>query len=429
MKKFIAFTLTILYIFSLCFKGAIAGETLTWQDCVKEAEKNHPDLISAGESIKEYRATGSVTASAILPQLSSSVDVSRSETTSRTAGRKNSTISDSYSYGVTGTQLLFDGFKTYNDMRQASENIKAARHNYNSISSEVRLRLRTAFVNLLKTQELLNITEEIRKIRKNNLGLISLRYDSGIEHKGAFLTAEANLAQAELEINQTIRTLEVAQRELLKEMGRAQFSPVAVEGAFKVSDAALEKPDFEALAGKNPSIEKLAAQTRAAYFGIKTAEADFFPELTADVGASRTGVHSPPINNQWNIGLALSFPLFDGGLMLAELAKAKAIFNQAHADERSAKDGIIATQEQNWAALKNAAETVEVQKKFLAAAEERAKIAEEQYSLGLIQFDNWAIIEDALVTTKKAFLDAQANALLAEADWVQAKGETLEYAE
>jgi outer membrane protein TolC len=61
------------------------------------------------------------------------------------------------------------------------------------------------------------------------------------------------------------------------------------------------------------------------------------------------------------------------------------------------------------------------------AAEERAKIAEAQYSLGLLQFDNWTIIEDNLVSAKKAFIDAQANALLAEANWVMAKGETLEY--
>ena len=85
--------------------------------------------------------------------------------------------------------------------------------------------------------------------------------------------------------------------------------------------------------------------------------------------------------------------------------------------------------EQTWAALQDSVGTVGVQKKFLDAAEERAKISEAQYSLGLIQFDNWTIIEDDLVNAKKTFLNAQANALLAEANWIQAKGETLEYAD
>jgi len=70
-----------------------------------------------------------------------------------------------------------------------------------------------------------------------------------------------------------------------------------------------------------------------------------------------------------------------------------------------------------------------VKEKSRAAAIERAKIAEAQYSTGFTTFDDWIIIENALVDAKKAYLEAQASALIAEADWIQAKGETLEYAQ
>ena len=76
----------------------------------------------------------------------------------------------------------------------------------------------------------------------------------------------------------------------------------------------------------------------------------------------------------------------------------------------------------------NAAQSVDVQQKVLAAGQERSNIAEAQYGVGFISYDNWSIIEDNLVQYKKAYLTAQANALLAEAQWIQAKGETLEYA-
>ena len=395
-------------------------EILTWQDCIKEAAKNHPDLISAGESVKKSEASKKITASALLPQVDSNVGASTAKTASATT--------DTYSYGVSGTQLLFDGAKTISDIKAAKENIKAAQYSYKFTSSEVRLRLRTAFINLLKAQELLNITKEIYNIRRGNLELITLRYISGIEHQGALLNAEANLEQAKFEISQAERGLQVAQREIIKEMGRTEFSSVRTQGDFKVSDAALEKPDFVELAKNNPSLEKLIAQKNAAAFGIKAAEADFLPQLSAQAGASRSSSHLPPEGDRWNAGLSLSLPLFEGGLRAAEVAQAKALFNQAEADERSAKDGVILTLEQTWAELQDAVETVGVQEKYLAAAQERARIAEAQYSLGLIQFDNWTIIEDDLVRTKKAFLNAQANASLAEAAWVQVKGETLEYA-
>lgn len=429
-NKYLHFFIICWLFFSLVQTDARAQEVLTWQDCIEEAQKNHPDLISAQESVKESEASKKITASALYPQIDSSLDAStkRTETTSSTTGITTSSTTDNYTYGVTGTQLIFDGFKTLNDVKAASQNLQAAQYNYRFTSAEVRLRLRTGFINLLKAQESLKITEDIYNIRRSNLELITLRYASGIEHKGALLNAEANLAQAEFDIAQAKRALEVAQRQLIKEMGRTQVSALRVDGDFEASGLALEKPDFEALAKNNPSLGKLIAQKNAASFGIKAAQANFLPQLSADTGANKDGSHWPPRNDQWNAGLKLSFPIFEGGLRLAEVAQARAIFNQARENARGTKDSIVFTLEQTWAALQDALETVGVQKKFLAAAGERAKIAEAQYSLGLIQFDNWTIIEDDLVRTKTALLDAQANALLAEANWVSAKGETLEYA-
>lgn len=390
-----------------------------WRDCIREARKNHPDLISAEEKIIQEEAGKDVTASVLYPQIDGSLDWSRTKTT---------TQRDSYSYGITGTQLLYNGSKTLNDLKAASENIKAAQYNYRFTSSEVRYRLRSAFINLLKAQELLNITKDIAKIRRDNLILITLRYEAGMEHKGAVLTAEADLTQAGYEIAQAKRDLEACQRGLLKEMGRPKFFPVQVEGGFEAGDlSSYEKPDFETLAKNNPSLEKLNAQTSAASFGIRSAEADFYPKITANAGTDKTGIKFPPDQDQWDIGVGLSIPIFEGGLRTAEVKKAKALLNQAQADERSKKDSVILILEQAWAGFQGAIDAVKVQKKFLTAAEERAKIAEGQYSLGLVQFDNWTIIEDSLVQAKKALLNAEANALLAEAGWIQAKGETLEY--
>ena len=70
-----------------------------------------------------------------------------------------------------------------------------------------------------------------------------------------------------------------------------------------------------------------------------------------------------------------------------------------------------------------------VQKEVLDAATERAKIAAAEYSIGLLSYDNWIIIENNLVTAKRTFLSTQRDALIAEAGWVQAKGGTLDYDE
>jgi len=420
LKIFLAF---ILFLF-IAFNRVTAEETLTWQDCIKEAAKNHPDLIAAQESVKQSEASKKITASTLFPQVDSNLKAS----TARTDTGTSSATGDTYTYGVTGTQLLFDATKTINDVKAAAENIKASQQSYRFTSTEVRLRLRTAFVNLLKAQEMLRITEEIYNIRRGNLELITLRYASGLEHKGALLTAEANLAQAQYEISQAKRNLEVSQRELVKEMGRAQLTPMQVKGDFEVKDTAKEKPDFEALAKNNPSLQQLIAKKNAAQFSLRSAYANFSPTLSGQAGANKTSSHWSPQNDQWNLGLTLSMPIFEGGLRFAQVSQAQALLNQLLQNERSTRDSAVLTLEQTWATLQDAMENVAVQKKSLIASEERSNIAQAQFSTGFISYDNWTIIEDNLVSAKRKYLDAQANALLAEANWIQAKGETLEYA-
>ena len=425
-KNFNILVLVLFFIFAIR-SISMAEDTLAWQDCIKEAAQNHPDLIAAGEVIKESEAGKKITASALYPQVTGNLSAS----TGRTASTDNTPAqtSDSYSYGVSGTQLVFDGLKTINTVKAAEQTIKASQQSYKFTSTEVRLNLKTAFINLLKAQELIHVTEDITKIRRDNLELITLRYESGLEHKGALLTAEANLAQALFDVAQAKRDIELAQRQLTKEMGRKIFKPMSVKGDFIVQDTAKIKPDFETIALKNPSLLNLTAQKNAAAFNLKSTYGNFFPTLNGQAGANKAGNHWSPQGDEWNLGLTLSLPIFEGGLRLAQVEQAKATLNQLTENERSKKDSVIVALEQTWVSLQDAIESVNVQYKQLLATEERSKIAEVEFATGFISYDNWTIIEDNLVTAKKQYLNAQANALLSEASWIQAKGETLEYAQ
>jgi len=426
MSKYYKINL-IIAIFLLFFVNRVrAEEILSWQDCIKEAAKNHPDLIAAVEEVKQSEAAKKITASALYPQINADLNASTARGASDSAP---ASTGDSYSYGVTGTQLIFDGTKTIQNVKAASENIKAFQQNYRFTSTQVRLNLRTAFINLLKAQELVLVSEDIIKIRKSNLELITLRYESGLEHRGALLTAEANLAQADFQLNQAKRAVELAQRQLTKEMGRREFIPMSIKGDFKVVDAAADEPDLEALTKNNPSLLQIVAQKNAAEFSLKSAYANFSPTLSGSAGANKNGAHWLPAGDQWNLGLTLSMPIFEGGLRLAQVSQAQGLLNQLKENERSTKDGLIVSLAKTWAALRDAIETVDVQYKNLLATEERSKIAEVEFGTGFITYDNWTIIEDNLVQAKTGYLNAQANALLTEANWIQAKGVVLEYAE
>lgn len=393
---------------------------LSWQDCLNETAKNNPQLLSTQEKIKQSEVTKDITASSKFPQLSSALQASTSKASS-------SERTSSYSYGLSASQLLFDGRKATNEIKAASENVKVAQYNYKFNSSEVRWRLRTAFINLLRAQELSRLLEEILNIRRDNLVLITLRYESGLEHKGALLTAEANLEQAKFEISSAKRETEIAQLELLKEMGRTDFIPLRIQGSLEVEENISQKPDFISVAKNHPSLQKIIAQKNSAEYDLLANKADFFPTVSTAVLANRSGSKWAPRKNQWNLGVTLSLPLFEGGARFARVKQAQSLVQQFRFDEEYIKQGLIVTLGQSWFALVDAIENINVQKKFLNAARERSRIAESQYSLGLINFDNWLIIENDLVNIKKRFLDTKTNALFADADWIRAKGETVEY--
>jgi outer membrane protein TolC len=409
-----------LFLVSMSFCWSSAQEVLTWEGCIKEAAKNNPDLISATEAIKESEAAKKITASNEYPQVSASLSASKSK-----AGSDHSV--DSYSTSLSASQLVFDGKKTINNVKAAGENIQAAKHNFRYTSSGVRQALRAAFVNLLKAQEMTRIAQEIYEIRRGNLELITLRYQSGLEHRGALLTAEANLSEAQYNINASGHDLRVAQMNLSKQLGRGKWAALSVQADFAVRDIPDEKFDLEPLVIKNPQVLKIIAQKNNAEFNLRSAYGNFAPSVSVSANTGKTGTTFFPQNAEKGLGLSLNLPLFEGGLKTAQVAQAEAVLNQLKENERSTKDSVIATLEQYRASLLEAVDNVDVQNKSLLAAVERSKIAEAQYSIGTISFDSWTIIEDNLVSAKRSYLNAQADALLAEANWILAKGETLEY--
>lgn len=416
-------TLQALMAFVFCSAfAAHAGEMLRWQECVAEAVRKHPDLVSAQEQIDQAGATRTAARGLLFPQVSGFVNQasSKSETT---------IAAEAYSYGFTLQQLLYDGFKTSYDVAAASENIRTAQYSYSAISADVRSRLRAAFVELLRAQELSAISERIAQRRRQNVELVRLRYQAGREHKGSLLTAEADAAQAEFNVAQAGRNIELAQRRLSRELGRPAFRPLRAMGDFTVAADVRESPDFEGMAKNNPLVQQRASRREAARFGLRSAEAGYFPQVFANASAGRAATAWPPDTNEWTAGLSLTLPLLDGGIRKAEVARAGSALKQAEADERSGHDGVQVTLAETWTRLRDAVERVQVQQKFLEAAEARAAIARAQYSNGLISFDTWTIIENDLVQADQTLLDARADALIAEANWIRAQGGTLEHAD
>lgn len=392
---------------------------ITWIDCVREAFRNNPDLISSREVIKQREADMKTARSGMLPQISAQASGKKYK-----SGGMNEDA-ESYAYSINGEQLLYDGFSTYHEYRASKENMTASQYQSAVMSSNIRLNLRVAFTKLLKAQRMVSLTKGIAERKQQNLELVYLRYEAGREHKGALLMARAELASADFELIQARRDLLLAQTRLKKSMGWDTKASVTVIGEFNVKNLESIQPDFSYLADNTPLLKEFGARKQAAGYSLASAKDNFLPRIYFNASAGKNDSEWPPDESEWRAGVDMSLSLFEGGKKFSKVAKAKARLSQAEADEQSGRNGIILTLEKTWVNLQDAVGMIGVRRKFLEAAEERAKIANAQYSTGMISFDDWIIIENNLADAKKAYLNAQAEMLIANANWFQAKGWTL----
>lgn len=458
MKSLYIPPLAAFLLIVLAILPARGEEVLTWEECVAFAIANNPELRSSQELIRQSRAGVGLAVSSYLPQVSASVGLNagRRESESnlerlkvntmtssseiRSAYRndllsqKSTTTDMSLAYGISGKQLVFDSMKTVYDVKAASSQVNEARYNLAKTSSQIRMNLRVAYVELLRAQDSIQISREIAERSKKNLELVRMRYRAGREHRGSLLNAEANLASARLGVAQAERDLTVARRSLLKQMGIGGMRQIRADGKLAYEKTAVEKPDFEEIAAAHPAVLLLKSQSKTARYDEKSKIAEFFPVISVTAGAdsslsytdSRTSINKANGVNL-NAGIQATMPIFTGGRNYFNLDRAKSQTRKLRADEISARQQVVLALEQYWNSWQNASDQVEVQRKFLEAAEERARISEAQYSLGLLIFDNWIIIEDSLSQIKMRYMDALANQSIAEAQWLQAKGETLSY--
>lgn len=416
--------LTVLFFEAIPFSPLQAVETLTWQQCLREAAQNHPDLRSAAEAVRQSEAQRSIDRSGLLPTVSVSSGGSRSGNFSNDPAVQND---GSWSMVASASQLLFDGGKTRNTVASTSETIKAKRHAAEVISASTRYSLRTAFVQLLTAQQQVSLAADIAQRRRQSLRLIGLLYQSGTENSGALSKARADLAEAEYEVAQAKRGLESSQAVLCTQLGRRAITPLQVTAPFTSTETTRSTPDFDRLVREHPSYLQLASQKEASRYSLQAAKSAFVPKVSLNSSVGNSSFSNlPPDRVDWQVGVNVAVPIYQGGSGRATVTQARASLNRQQADEESGYFSLMRTLQQTWKAFRDATENVGVQKQYLDAANERARIADAQYSAGLVSFNDWTIIEDNLVTAKKSYLSARSTLLTSEAAWVQAKGGSFE---
>ena len=398
---------------------AVNIQAMTWKECVAAALEKNPSIAAARENVFQKKTDVASAVAPVLPRSSVSVNGGQGAT------NRNESKDASFSMGT--KQLLFDGLKSYYDIKSSKNRADAALYQYMVSESEVRLSLRNAFVRLMSAQESISIYRKIAQRRKENYDLVKLRYEAGREHRGALLSSGASLAKANADLSEALREISLARRRLAALMGQNAFEGLTAEGDMFVVDECRNRPDFDDISRNSPLLMQMIELKNAAASGALASKLSFFPSVYGYFNAGRSKSSDGVAGKNWETGIEMSYPLTDGGERFHSARKADSEVRVAEADLRQTRLDVLYTLEEKWSGLQGALDQKDVAEQFLDATRERSRIAEAQYSIGQITFNNWTIIEDDLVNAMKSQLTSRVGAMNAEAEWIQARGGMLSH--
>jgi outer membrane protein TolC len=395
------------------------GTRLTWEDCVRLAVRENPDLQSSREAVLNSDAVHRGAYSALYPQISASFSDTRSYDGPGLYSPRN--YATAYSEQISLSQTIFNGFATKGNIDQSRAELNLAFANMNAEKATISFNLKSAFAQLVYAQKLITISRDVIDIREKSARLVKLLYEGGSEDKGAMLLSNANLDEATVALDQATRTCLLSGIQLAVAIGKDLPQPILAEGELKTSPLP-PTPDYRKLAIQTPAFFQKRAQVDAAAAGITLATSDWYPTITASASASRTDVHWPLKDKSWSAGFTVSYPIFEGGRTYFNVKAADASFRESLANLRSGVDQASLTLAQTYKSMVDSQENARIQQELLEATALRYKIAEASYRNGRTSFQDFNSITDNFVSQQQSCLASQRDAVIAEASWEQARG-------
>ncbi len=426
-----AFILATVFLLSGCLAVSLPqlkisksndAKILTWDGLVRQTLSQNPDLQEARFQITSGERNKDSAFGDYLPLVQGEVqkNVGRSTNTSKTG--------DSLALNIKATQPIFHGGDITGKWIKAGRQLEALQWQYQTISSEVRYRLRSSYVELIRYERLLATNKQIEERRKQNAELVRLRYGAGRENLGSSLRAEAAASQAVYDVGQTQRQIESESLRLSRESGGEFVLPLTIGDDLEkmIEELRAETPNYVELAEANFGVNRLIKLAEAAKADMVSAQSSVLPQVDGTYNYGYSGDRSSNLRDSGSLGVSVSIPFFEGGKNVAAIRKAKADYEAAERTAKSARDEAVASLAEIWTKYVDAMEYVEVKKKFLEASRKRAEIIRAEYSSGLVNFTDFDTAEQESVSAEKDYVESLANVFQQQANWDKVRGVTLE---
>ncbi len=314
------------------------------------------------------------------------------------AGASPFLLTRQYSAAIRLTQPLLRG-GTVSAFQLAKENILLARYQKEATEINLYQIVINAYFNLNIAQVDLKNVDELMKFSRERVKEIRERTTIGRSRKGELVEAEAQLLKAESQYQQSLIGLQEAEASF-------EFYTKIKPGEVLVpSDSPKLTNTLEEYLVKvrtRPDILATRQQARVAEQQVSIAKGGHYPsvDLTSNYYFDRTGILA---TSEWDVGVAVIIPLFQGGGVQAgvrEATEVKRIAELTSSETQRAAERDLTINFRNLELLQ---EQLKALKGALAKAEEAYRLNKKDYQYGLVT--NLDVLQslNSFIETKRSY--------------------------
>ena len=380
----------------LLIQSGLFAQGYGLDDCIEIALSGKKTLLSAELNVTsaERGVTGSY--SGLLPSLNASTGAGRTHFPERESVSINSGLDttfssyDNMSAGISLNQTIFDGGRSWNQVKQARSNLEIAKLNQRSTKIQVIQNVIKSYYGLLQAQQLYDVAEQNLEMSDQQVSLVKKQYDLGVVKKTDLLKAEVARGQARVDVFTRKTNHQNARRVLFNDMGLQDFgqSIMTIDSEWATPVIPSSADALNLLKTQNPTLSISQVRINLGDLSYKMAKGMRLPSLNSSVSYSANGKDSDElmesINNDWSMGLnfSISVPIYTGNTLSTQQHQAKLSKQQSEFDYITLLNDLRVQAELIRESLKNYSEIIPLNQAVVASAEEDLKLAGERYSLG-----------------------------------------------
>ncbi len=399
-------------------------------DCVSMALDSSPTLATSQENLLIAEAGKKRAWGAFLPSLSASYTTQRSERTDfdyeirdPSTGNVIDTIDFTTEYkdkrlALNSSLNIFDGFAKFGGLKTAKNELKAAASNLAYSRQQLIETVATAYINLLRNEQLLDVAAEARDLAEKELEKAETYHRIGSAARSDVLQAKVRLEQTKLDEVRARNAAEQSFAELAHAMNRPLVERFEVDRSLLARDYELAGLDtlFDEALERREDLRSRGYTLEARGGDVTSANAGLLPSLDLfgsysrsenesefRFGAQESDAKSWGFQVQWNI--------FDRYQTLAGRSQAYARKRIAEYDLEQGRLDAQLEVRRNYNSVVEARERIGLSRETIVNAEEELRLAQERFRVG--------------AGTMLDRITAQVNLAQARGDEVQARSDFL----